>query len=98
MARRGLTPPLGDGDRAPKSFADITGRKRPVSSAKLLVANKPRRAVAVTRGPKRSEGPAIAPLKSVSISHVYRRRYGGLTAIGRRGAAALDRRLDGAAK
>jgi hypothetical protein len=39
MARRGLTPPLGDGVGATKSFADNTGLLRPVLSAKPLVAN-----------------------------------------------------------
>ena len=43
------------------------------------------------QGTKRSEAPAIAPLGMTYLGAGVWRRYGGLTAIGRRGAAALRR-------
>src|SRR5579872_2182171 len=55
----------------------------------LFAAKKPRRAIAVTRraGAKRRTSHSAA--QADMILHVACRRYGGLTAIGRRGAAAL---------
>ena len=40
--------------------------------------------------PERSGGPVIAPRQRRVRSHLLRRRYDGLTAVGRRGAAAVD--------
>src|SRR5579883_1539208 len=67
MARRGLTPPRGNGFFATVNFGDKSGR-RPLLSPKFTVANMPRRPSAVTRrgGAKRSTrhsaSSAVAPL------------------------------------
>src|SRR5579883_3651389 len=49
MARRGLTPPRGDGFFATVNFGEETGPNSPVSSPKFMVANMPRWPSAVTR-------------------------------------------------
>src|SRR5579883_1347157 len=90
MARRGLTPPRGNGFFATVNFGDKSGR-RPLLSPKFTVANMPRRPSAVTRrgGAKRSTrhsaSPPVVRFRGVPW------RYGELTVVDRRGAAVLAR-------
>ena len=70
------------------NFGEKTARLRPVFSPKFTVANN---AAPDDRshpkGAKRSEAPAMAPLGRMYCRASVRGRHGGLTAIGRRGAA-----------
>src|SRR5579872_5094457 len=90
-AARGLTPPRVDGLFATKSFGEETGPKRPVSSPKLLVANKPRRAIAVTRraGAKRRTRHSAAQGYDLARSLPALWRVDGDRPAWRRGAERL---------